>query len=509
MARAPRRPAPAARALPAVRNSYESATTGRRARGWIAPTVGPNASTLPTLSTLRARSRHAYRNDPYGGGALDIRVEQLVGTGIAPKSMAPDEAFREQVQALWLRWTDESDADGLLDFYGQMTQATRCWQEAGEVFTRLRPRLPSDRLTVPLQLQLLEPELCPLEYTTVREGNKIRAGIEFSPIGRRTRFWFYRAHPADGELDSATLVPLLARDVLHMFLPLRAGQIRGVPHLHRALLTMRDLDVGDDATLLRWQLANMFMGWIQPSPATGEVTVDPITGRAIERDAQGQALFPMEPGAMAELGPGEELHFNEPPEAGSTYEAFMRQQLRKIAAAARVPYHALTGDMVQVNDRTIRVILQDFRRSLEQLQWQVIIHQFCRPVWTAWFERAVLAGALEVPAGYFDDPTPWQAVEWAPDRWPYIHPVQDIEADTNEVRAGFASRTQKVKARGYDVEDVDRQRAEDNARDDALGLVSDSDPRKTSAAGLTQARPPGTTLPDPAPEGDPGPAPPA
>jgi lambda family phage portal protein len=472
-----------------IRNTYDSATTGRRARQWHAPTVGPNAATLPNLATLRARSRHAYRNDPYGGGAIDIRVEQLVGTGIAPKSLAADPEFRETVQALWRRWVGECDADGRLDFYGLQAQAARCWQEAGEVFIRLRPRRPDDGLAVPLQLQVLEPELCPLEHTGTRGANTIRAGIELTPIGARAAYWFYRAHPADGDvrLDGGTLVSLPADRVLHVYLPERAGQLRGVPHLRRALLTMRDLDVGDDATLLRWQLANMFMGSIHHPPTGADGTLNPITGQPLERDAKDQPVISMQPGAVADLLPGEELHFNDPPEAGQTYEAFMRAQLRKIAAAVRVPYHALTGDMAQVNDRTVRVILQDFRRSLEQLQWAVLVHQFCRPVWRAWFEAAVLSGAIAVPAEYFADPEPWQRAEWHPDKWPYIHPVQDVEADERLVRDGFRSRSQIVKERGYDVEEIDRQQAADNARADALGLGYDSDGRRPSGGGMTPA----------------------
>jgi lambda family phage portal protein len=355
---------------------------------------------------------------------------------------------------------------------------------------------------VPLQLQVLEPELCPLSHTTMRGPNRIVAGIEFSPIGARVVYWFYRAHPADGlmGLDTSTLVPIPAERVLHAYQPLRAGQVRGIPTLHRALLTMRDLDVGDDATLLRWQLGNLFMGTFTRAPTSGDATLDPITGQPITRDATtNQPVISMEPGGLAELQPGEELAFNEPPEAGQTYEAFMRQQLRKIAAAARVPYHALTWDMAQVNDRTVRVILQDFRRALEQLQWTVLVHQLCQPIWDAWFDAAVRAGALAVPAAYYDDPEPWRRVEWHPDRFGYVNPVQDVEADKMLVRNGFASRSQIVKARGYDVEEVDRERARDNTREDTLGLASDSDARKTSGAGLTQARPEGTTLPDAAP----------
>lgn len=487
-----RYPAPAwARGGPAalrIRAAYESAAVGRRTLGWSAPTLGPNDATLPSIRTLRDRARKAYRDDPYGGGAIDTRVEQLIGTGITPKSLAPDEKFREYVQQRFAAWAEESADDGTLDFYGQQTQIARGWEEVGEIFARFRDRQPDDVRTVPLQLQVLEAEFCPVEHTLPGPGqNRIRAGVEFTPFGRRSAYWFYRQRPGDAQdLNTSELVRLPADRVLHVFTPKRAGQIRGVTQLHRSLMTMRDLDLGDDATLLRWQLSNMLVGWLKRNATGAEPVVDPITGKALSKNADGVPEFSLRPGSFYDLLPGEDIGFSEPPEAGNTYEAFMRQQLRKIAVATRTPYHALTGDMAQVNDRTIRVILQDFRRGLEQLQWQVMIFQFCRPVWETWFRRGVTTGTLVLPvseAEFNADPATWMAVEWYPDRFGYIHPVQDVQADRDEVRSGFASRSAKVKARGYDVEQIDRERAEDNAREERLGLVSESDPAKTDGSG--------------------------
>ena len=48
------------------------------------------------------------------------------------------------------------------------------WLEAGEVFLRLRRRLPSDGLRVPLQIQVIEAELCPHTYDRqLPNGNKV------------------------------------------------------------------------------------------------------------------------------------------------------------------------------------------------------------------------------------------------------------------------------------------------------------------------------------------------
>ena len=70
-----------------------------------------------------------------------------------------------------------------------------------------------------------------------------------------------------------------------------------------------------------------------------------------------------------------------------------------IAAGVGLPYETLTGDLRDVNDRVIRVILNEFRRRIEQRQEAVFIHQLCRPVRNAWLDAAVLSGALALP-GY-------------------------------------------------------------------------------------------------------------
>ncbi len=56
-----------------------------------------------------------------------------------------------------------------------------------------------------------------------------------------------------------------------------------------------------------------------------------------------------------------------------------------------------------------------------------------------------------------------------------------METQTNIqlVRAGFASRREIVESNGWNVEDVDREIAADQARARALGLTLDVDPEMT------------------------------
>ena len=458
-----------------IKASYEGAGEGRRSASWDAPDIGINSLNTPALRNLRARSRSAVRNDPYAFNVIDKRVSNLIGTGITPRPKIEDDALRKLQQDLWDDWVDESDADGLTDFYGQQALIARTVETAGECFVRLRPRGLDEDLAVPLQLQVLAPEFVPHDkFEPCKNGNSIRAGIEFNPAHKRVAYHLYRVHPRDASSLNAgynQLVRVPAEQVLHIFEPVEPGQLRGVPRLAPVLKRLRSLDNYDDAVLFRQEVANLFAGFIsRPPPEATQQPRDPITGQPLTDDRDGfTPMVALEPGTMQELGPGEEVEFSKPPDAGNNYPDFMRQQLMAAAAGTGTPYEILTGDMREVNDRALRVVLNEFRRRLEQLQFGVYVHQLCRPVRAAWLDMAVLAGRLTL-VDYAQRRREYLRTRWVPQGWAYIQPVQDIQARMMEVNAGFNSRSEMVLRQGYDAETVDEENAADQKRARELGL---------------------------------------
>jgi lambda family phage portal protein len=448
---------------------YDGGAQTRRTVGWRAPTTFPN-DLLNSLTTVRDRSRAAARNDGYAKGTINKIVSNVVGTGIKPLSQAEDLELRKQIHALWFKWTDESDADGLLPFEGQQAQAVRTWLVAGECFIRLRDRRAEDGLSVPLQIQVIEPELCPHLYSAIKTNGTVRAGIQRNAIGKRTAYWFYRQRPDSlNDVDATNLVPVSADQIIHLYDPTRPGQLRGLPHLTPALVSLHELDKFDDATLLRQQLANLFVAFVKREAPTTDPIIDPLTGLPSEA-FEDKPFAAMEPGTIQELAPGEDLTFSDPPEIRQGYADFMRQQLLRIAAAADVPYELITGDMSRVNDRTVRVILNEFRRWLQGVQHQIVSFQLLRRVWMAWMDRAWISAALPIPDAYATNPGPWIGVKWMPQRWQYIHPVQDVQAAKDEIRNGFTSRSSVVSERGEDAEVIDAETKADNDRVAAMGL---------------------------------------
>ena len=449
---------------------YEAAAATRRTTGWTPATSDINTLVFRNAETLRSRSRDMVRRNPWAANALDAYIANSIGTGIKPQSLDPDADVKEAVQALWLRWTDEADASGLTDFYGLQAIACRSVMEAGECFIRLRPRLPKDGLAVPLQLQLLEAEHLPANETRKLEnGNYIRAGIEFDRIGQRVAYHLYREHPGDAlnPMASTELVRVPSDSVLHLFRPLRPGQLRGQPWLAQVLVKLYELDQYDDAELVRKKTAAMFAGFV-----TKNAPEDQMLGEGAP-DSTGIALAGLEPGTLQVLLPGEDVKFSTPADVGASYESFMRVQLRSIAAGMGITYEQLTGDLTGVNYSSIRAGLLEFRRRCEQFQHQVIVFQMCRPIWRRWIRDAILSGALPKTAGDSD-------AKWIPPGFAWVDPLKDIKAQIMAVRAGFKSRAEVVSEQGYDAEAIDREIAADNERADSLGLEYDSDSRKDS-----------------------------
>jgi lambda family phage portal protein len=295
---------------------------------------------------------------------------------------------------------------------------------------------------------------------------------------------------------------LTADVVQHVYDPTRPGQLRGIPYLTRILIRLFGMDKMDDATLLRQQLANMFVAFLSRPSNTGDVeATNPLTGLARDVDATDKEMLSLEPGIFQELGPGEDVKFSDPPDVSPAYSDFMRQQLYHISASTGVPYEILTGDLSRVNDRTVRVILSEFRRRVMMYQHQIVAFQMCKPLWYAWLDRAYLSGAIDLPADYVDDPEPYAAVKWVPQGWPYINPVQDIQAQKDAVRSGLDSRSNLVSEQGEDAEAIDAQQAADNTRADDLGLRYDSDGRQAlnPKASSDPSTPPDPSTGDPTP----------
>lgn len=456
-----------ARAAASAVRSYDAAKRTRRTQGWVAGGTSANAEVLRDLPTLRARSRDLVRNNAHANRAVAIWTAHLVGAGLLPQCKHASPALARQAEELWQAWARQADAEGGT-VEGVMALAVRAMVEGGDALIRRVPVRPSAG-AVPLRLAVLEGD----HLSTVADratGPRIVGGVEVDELGRRVAYHVLQSHPGDVSTTSSAAIRVPASDATLLYLRQRPGQLRGVPWLSPVMLPLRDLDEWREAALVKAKVEACFSAAI--TRVDGDTA--PIMPSSTDRD--GNRVEALEPGMMVYLQPGEDVR-PIAPSTNTSFEPFALAQLLGIATGVGLTYDQITGDLRQANYSSLRAGKIEFRRLLEQIQFQTVIPMAAEPVWRWFVEAAMTAGLL--PG---NDPAEY-AADWIPPRNEPIDPLKDVEADIQAVRAGFVPPRAIVQGYGWPAQAViDDQKAWAEALD-AAGVASDADPRRAAGGG--------------------------
>jgi lambda family phage portal protein len=466
----------AAQALDKRVRNFEAASKGRRTDGWRTSGTSANGETAKGATLTRNRARDLARNNAYAAKALTVITSNTVGTGISGQARGPNKARVKQAATLWQEWaeTPACDFEGRHDLSGLQSLVMETVARDGEAIIRFRR---DKNLKTPLQLQILEPDFLDITRTTGDNGNPIIQGVEVDKdTGKAVAVWLYEQHPGDtgwlGKLSlrrSSQRVPI--DQVARVFRQDRAGQLRGVSWLAPIIIPLRDLDEFEDARLIAQKIAASFAVFVH------DATDAEMPGTSDGKDSD--RLERIEPGIVEYLPPGKSVSFAEPPSVEGFGE-FVRGVLRKVAAGIGITYESLTGDLSQTNFSGGRMGWIEFYRNIESWRWKMLIPQMCIPTWEAFKDAARYAG----------HDLSGVEMEWTAPHRELINPKEEIAAMLSEVRAGFKSLSEVIRERGYDPETVFAQIAADVKKLDELGLVLDSDPRKTTQQGQPRDKAP-------------------
>lgn len=445
-------------ALDLAKRRYDAAGSGRRTANWPTTNAGPNTINEVDLDKLRGRSRSLVRNNGWAKSAVSTIASNVVGTGIQPAIK------NKRVKAAWAEWAESKACDfyGLQNIYGLQRQAMEAVARDGEVIIRRRRKMSAG---IPLRLQVQEADHIDTMRTYHNGDTTIIQGVEYNKDGERVAYWLYDNHPND-TLNYTMSRRVPASDVIHIYRPERPGQVRGVPWLAPVALRLRDFDEYADAEIMRQKIAAAFAAFVQDANPD-----------AAERTEDGDELERIEPGMIEYLPPGKTVTFPNPPTT-QNYDGFGRSILLSVAKGIGLSYEALTGDMKNVNFSSARMGWLEMQRNVEDWQYNLLVPQFCESVWS-WFTEAGMIAGVVPKAGAI-------AVTWTPPRREMIDPTKEIPAMINGVRGGVISLQEVHRQSGYDSEQVLNEIADDNKRIDKLGLILDSDARKTMKAGVTQ-----------------------
>jgi lambda family phage portal protein len=490
---------------PARVNAFDIGRSGRRLSAIPSVQSAINALIAGYGNQAVARSRYLALNNPYAIAAKETFVSALVGDGIKPSKVSVTAEEKKKLAEVFADWAPYADADGVLDFYGLQTLAAGELFEAGECFAVFDEPATSEDGIVPLAIRLYQSEMLPYWETTVNVagGNRVEMGIEFDANNRRVAYHFLQRHPGDFQTPPAGLgtIRIPAERVMHLYRPIRVGQIRGIPHTLAGMVTLAMMDLYDDAELERKRTTALFAGFItsedtddDESPLGALSTVGSLVGGV---PGSGNPSITLEPGVMVPLGPGEDVTFSNPADLGNSYEPFQYRMLLRAAAGFGVPYSSFTGDMRQVNYSSMRAGLLDFRRRVTAMQKAIMIQGFCRPFWNQFIKVATAQGlAPWTAAAYATDKPLYHRVKWLPPKFDWVDPLKDIQAEKAAVDEGFKARSDVIEEGGDDPEATDERIHADRLRAD--GLATDlGGPLYLSAPAAPPPPPPGFGGDDP------------
>lgn len=451
------------------RRDYAAAGNGRRNKGWKARGTSATTEVAAAFSTLRDRAREFCRNSPFGHRILDVMTAHVVGTGIMTVPDTGSDRADKRYRLAREQWEEISDREGVLDYGGQQALLFRSMLEGGDSVLRMLPVSMNDAAgSVPFRLLGLEGDSIDTSRDNILsprgQSSMLRLGIQVGEWGERQGLYLHRRHPGDmgvGNIEASVFVEW--RDACHLYRPLRLGQLRGVTVFAPILLSGQEIQDLMEAAIIQQRTQASFAGFIKRPPGGAS----PF---ATKKDEVSQdRITTIKPGQIQDIGEAEIVFAN--PSSQSVFgEAYMAG-LMAMAVGAGLTYDQVTGDLRQANYSSLRAGKIEFRRLVEQQQWQVFIPMVCRPVDRRFEEYAVMSGILPARRDGYRVRHVTPAIE-------PIDPKKDLEADILAVRSGRMSPQEFISSWGRDW----RQNVSDFAAffsfADANNVPLDIDPRR-------------------------------
>lgn len=442
--------------------------------------VSPEQLVQNSATALRNQMRHLDRNHDITRGALTVLVNNTVGPQGVGVEFQPrrknGEIHTEYAAALteaFRDWQRRPEVTWRHSWARCQRLSARTWYRDGEVFgQRLRgPVAGLDHGTrVPYSLELIEPDLLPLDFDDESKG--IRQSVQRNAWGRATGYWVLKRRPEEVvSLRSSTDMKLIsAGDMLHAAHTDRIGQMRGLTPFASVITRIEDIKDYEESERIAAKVAAMLTAYVKRQAPDGggyEPDIDPSTGRPYPRQVS------MSPGTIIDtLAIGEEIGLIDSSRPNPNLVTFRNGQLRAMAAGISASYSSIS--------RNYDGTYSSQRQELAE-QW---VHYACltddwvsafvRPVVEDFITVADLSGAVPMPKDVVA--TTADDVLYVAPSMPWIDPLKEALAWLQLCQAGFASEVEVIRKRGGVPSDVLRQISEHRKKAAELGVRLATEP---------------------------------
>lgn len=451
----PRKSQPRAAAFEAVEHSPS--------RGFIwMPVLEPKRETPPhTRTDLLKKARWLYNNVGIAAYLIEHLAQRAVGTGIVPQARTADPAWNRTAErhfedrACAEAWA--FDASAQVNFYGAQSLILRQVAVDGDFFAQFLSTAAGGT-----RVRFIGGEAV---GSTADSSDRAFDGVLLDRFGAPVSYRVITDRAAGKYQD----VP--AEDMLHFRHIRRAGYPRGISWLHNAAINLQDISEILAYTKGAFKAASQVAYSITSSEAIrlgGGLSTLPSG----DQPAQQLSTDTLYNGTLIpKLKPGESIQSFKNEHPGTSFEPFIRHLVGEVARGIGLPPEAL---MVFVGSAgtEFRGLLEVAQNFLERLQ-QMLIDQFCRPLWKFWIWQEIQAGRLPYPG---DD---WWRHDWVTpkkitvdngrdgrlyaelldkgymswERYCNLHGL-DAEAEEDDILRAHIRRAEKCAALGLNATDV-------------------------------------------------------
>lgn len=452
--------------------NYDGARVDRFGEGWTAINASAEQTDAPYRDRLRARARDLERNNDIAGGAVDIIVRNVVGTGIRlqarvrKKDGTYDRELNKKIEKAWKKWIRARNCDitGQQTFYEIEGMILTRRIVDGEIF--VIKTFDNSVQGAKLKLQIFEADQLATWLTGQQQsGTYIIGGVEVNENLKPIAYHFNKVSP-DG-FQTFEAVRIEADRVIHLFHKRRPTQLRGISELARVVQRIKDTGDYMEAELVAARIGACFAAFVETNmPGGGN------TGR-FKQDSDGKRLETIEPGIIQYLRPGEKVSIANPGRSGANVKDFVQLEQRMAGVGIGLSYELVSRDVSQVNFSSARQNLLEDRKTFRPIQEYMKEH-FCREVYTEWLISAVLAGELDIK-DFWNDKERYLEHTWITPGWQWIDPLKEVQGAKEELKAGLTTLALQCGEQGEDWEENLEQRALEVQIAKNLGLTLDID----------------------------------
>jgi capsid protein len=408
-------------------------------------TIGQEVNISDWL-VLLSDSRKLYANLGPAKGAIDDKATFSIGRAWNAKSGAKNREWAKKAEE-WVNemWYPMADArGGMFDFKTDLFLSSVSVDRDGEIYLLLTESPDGWPL-----IQLLPAHMIGMRDSmkeTVESGPyrglSIKQGIIFNEVGRAVAYNVLGATPDDDKVYSA-------RDLIQIFDPSWADQVRGFPCFMHALLDLKDLRTVQGYEKIAAMLMSS-IGLIEHNELGAPDPTDPANMLTKQKNLLGPSFIPeitsqTSTGVTTRFfrsGSGSKLEQLKSDRPGDAVSAFMDRLIRNACTGAGWPFE-LTWDSSKLGGANVRLLVARAERTVQDRQ------DLLRPI-----ARRVVgyAVAKAIKLGYLEPDEDWY-------KWGFSLPARmttdygrDAKADLADFQAGLTTLTQILEEQGIDLD---------------------------------------------------------